>query len=674
MELKAFYIPFLFALSASFVVCEHDELYKTLGVSTSATTREIRKAFKKLALDKHPDKNTDDPNANEVFMKINRAYEILKDDDLRKKYDQFGEDGLNNKNFGNFQNWNFYNQNFGIYDDDSEIVTLSRSDFMQSVEGSSELWFINFYSTMCSHCHELAPIWRQLAKELEGVVRIGAVNCMDDWQLCNQQQIGMFPLLIMYPKRQPYQQDKNLESLMQYALSFTSGTFFKLTSKKFDSVLTQKANKKWFISFCLLPSSESESADETCLEDNALKKISVMIDGHVNVGSVNCKLSQSVCDRLKPTSSNMYYQNLKALDDVQEEAVEIQGLNYKDVASVLMTFLPDLKMLESEAFEQILVDIKTKKSRPWLIHFVFNHDQKADHELRKLSSLMDGINAGRVDCQNLMEVCKRYSVTKYPTFVIFKVRDLYEHHYGRKTVHDIAKFAKDNAFTNLRNLRTDDFANIAKAEKPFFIDFFTPWCPPCMHLLPEFRKAAKKNGKNMNFGIVDCTVEHICNQYNIHSFPTSIIFNKSTQHHFRGEHTVNDLNVFIEDFFDPIVYTLNYESFRESVTKRAKGKIWLVDFYAGWCGPCKQMAPEWRALAKKLKGIAFVAKVDCQLEPSLCSEQNVQMYPQIRLYAADSTGSAPYHLYDYNQPRNSDSFYRWAEKFAPNKKFKRVEF
>ena len=73
-----------------------------------------------------------DPNANEKFMKINRAYEILKDDELRKKYDLYGEKGLhdaNNQGYKQYQSWNFYHQNFAIYDDDPEIITLSRSDF-----------------------------------------------------------------------------------------------------------------------------------------------------------------------------------------------------------------------------------------------------------------------------------------------------------------------------------------------------------------------------------------------------------------------------------------------------------------------------------------------------------------------------------------------------------------
>ena len=70
-----------------------EDFYNLLGVSKNADNRDIRKAFKKLALKYHPDKNNED-DAHEKFLKLNRAYEILKDDETRKKYDLFGEDGL----------------------------------------------------------------------------------------------------------------------------------------------------------------------------------------------------------------------------------------------------------------------------------------------------------------------------------------------------------------------------------------------------------------------------------------------------------------------------------------------------------------------------------------------------------------------------------------------------
>ena len=68
-----------------------------------------------------------------------------------------------------------------------------------SVSGSETIWFINYYHPMCSHCHTLAPDWRWLSVELEGVVRIGAVNCDDEIMLCRSQGVRGYPSLVTYP-------------------------------------------------------------------------------------------------------------------------------------------------------------------------------------------------------------------------------------------------------------------------------------------------------------------------------------------------------------------------------------------------------------------------------------------------------------------------------------------
>lgn len=55
-----------------------------------------------------------DPNAHENFLKINRAYEVLKDEDLRKKYDKYGEKGLEDQQQGGrYESWHFYRYDFG---------------------------------------------------------------------------------------------------------------------------------------------------------------------------------------------------------------------------------------------------------------------------------------------------------------------------------------------------------------------------------------------------------------------------------------------------------------------------------------------------------------------------------------------------------------------------------
>jgi curved DNA-binding protein len=66
------------------------DYYQTLGVSKTATEKEIKQAYRKLAKKHHPDANPDDPTAETRFKEINEAYEVLSDTEKRQMYDRFG--------------------------------------------------------------------------------------------------------------------------------------------------------------------------------------------------------------------------------------------------------------------------------------------------------------------------------------------------------------------------------------------------------------------------------------------------------------------------------------------------------------------------------------------------------------------------------------------------------
>ncbi len=78
---------------------EEKDLYAILGVNRNATKEEIKKAYRRLAIKYHPDKNPGNKEAEEKFKEISEAYEILSDDKKRAIYDRYGYQGLKNRGF-----------------------------------------------------------------------------------------------------------------------------------------------------------------------------------------------------------------------------------------------------------------------------------------------------------------------------------------------------------------------------------------------------------------------------------------------------------------------------------------------------------------------------------------------------------------------------------------------
>jgi molecular chaperone DnaJ len=70
------------------------DYYEVLGLNRDASTDEIKKAFKKLAMKYHPDRNPDNPKAEDNFKEVKEAYEILTDPQKKSAYDQFGHAGV----------------------------------------------------------------------------------------------------------------------------------------------------------------------------------------------------------------------------------------------------------------------------------------------------------------------------------------------------------------------------------------------------------------------------------------------------------------------------------------------------------------------------------------------------------------------------------------------------
>jgi len=79
-----------------------------------------------------------------------------------------------------------------------EVISLSLDSFYKTLDEGAA--FVKFYAPWCGHCKKLAPIWKQLARHMQGKVTIAEVNCDDHQALCKTHDIQGYPTLVWFNK------------------------------------------------------------------------------------------------------------------------------------------------------------------------------------------------------------------------------------------------------------------------------------------------------------------------------------------------------------------------------------------------------------------------------------------------------------------------------------------
>lgn len=335
----------------------------------------------------------------------------------------------------------------------------------------------------------------------------------------------------------------------------------------------------------------------------------------------------------------------------------------------MLALLPDPKQLDQEGFKDVRTRLRLGDSKPWLICFMLGAATELNVQLKKLPAFLPHMEIGLVHCAKSADLCASLHVSHYPAWGVLKEGGAFEMHHGKDTLHDIASFARDSSYaTNMHALSPADFSVILKDGSTWFIDWYAPWCPPCQRLMPELRRASQQfDSERIKFGTIDCTLHsNLCAQQGIRSYPTTALYNASKIHFFHGKLHEESIIEFVQDMINPVVISLTISIFREQLMNKPANELWLVDYFASWCGPCQKLANHWRTLAKEVSHLeqVFVAHVDCVAEPEICTGQNIRSYPTIRLYPLGSEGLNTVAL--YNGHRDTSSIKRWLLGFLPS--------
>ena len=282
MSIKIAFFAFIFMFISIYINCTED-YYKLIGVKRTATHQEIKKAFKKLSL-----KYEDDPKiAKEEFIGIRKAYEVLSNDEKRKIYDKYGEEGLKSNEQGgeegdyfNLENKDFedkFNSVFGSKNNfftgichfcglnykvpitkeqnyfKNTKVKLFKMKNLASFYSRKNIWFVYFFITEDYNFEKYVNSMIEFAEKTDGLFNAGAINCLTEEELCEKFGVFRTPSIIYFSENKKdydeYKSSIDFNSLFNYAAERMSYYMNEITKENLNYFFAKKQDKYHIILF-----------------------------------------------------------------------------------------------------------------------------------------------------------------------------------------------------------------------------------------------------------------------------------------------------------------------------------------------------------------------------------------------------------------------------------------
>uniref|UniRef100_A0AAY4BDZ7 Protein disulfide-isomerase A6 n=1 Tax=Denticeps clupeoides TaxID=299321 RepID=A0AAY4BDZ7_9TELE len=209
---------------------------------------------------------------------------------------------------------------------------------------------------------------------------------------------------------------------------------------------------------------------------------------------------------------------------------------------------------------------------------------------------------------------------------------------------------------------------VMQSDSLWLVEFYAPWCGHCQSLTPEWKKAATALKGVVKVGAVDADQhKSLGGQYGVRGFPTIKIFgaNKNKPDDYQGgrssqaivEAALSALRSLVKDRLSGKAGGSDYSRQSGSGSGSSGGSkkdvveltddnfdktvldsddVWLVEFFAPWCGHCKNLEPEWAAAASEVKdqtnNKVHLGAVDATVHQGLASRYGIRGFPTIKIF------------------------------------------
>ncbi|XP_003971872.2 protein disulfide-isomerase A6 isoform X1 [Takifugu rubripes] len=206
---------------------------------------------------------------------------------------------------------------------------------------------------------------------------------------------------------------------------------------------------------------------------------------------------------------------------------------------------------------------------------------------------------------------------------------------------------------------------VIQSDALWLVEFYAPWCGHCRNLVPDWKKAAAALKGIVKVGAVDADQhKSLGGQYGVRGFPTIKIFgaNKNKPEEYQGgrssqaivDGALSALRSLVKERLSGGSSGSGYNKQQQSGSGGSKkdvveltddnfdqmvlesGEVWMVEFFAPWCGHCKNLEPEWTAAAtavkEQTKGKVRLGAVDATVHQVVSSRYGIRGFPTIKIF------------------------------------------